>query len=341
MLNFTRVVKILSIAVCIGTAMPVFAESAPVYDVDAIQQQNPDDGSDQAQYLPPPPPPGQDGGGGFVPMQQQPIAAAAPSESSSLPLNMEQRVMRVEQQINNMQTSDTGTRVESLQGQVQALRGQIEQLTHQLEQLQNQQKTMYSDLDSRLGPSNNQSKLPSASPPPSATTDGGSGAQSALNSGKPAKSAAVKPPKPALIERLSSKPAGTQPNVAEEQQIYQTAYNLIKAKKYSEAVTALQNMLKKYPSGQFASNAHYWLGELYGLMGKPDLALAEFGAVVQAYPDSPRVSDAQLKVGLIYASELKWPDAKAALKKVINRYPGSASARLASEQLKQIKQAGH
>jgi len=44
---------------------------------------------------------------------------------------------------------------------------------------------------------------------------------------------------------------------------------------------------------------------------------------------------------LIYASQLKWPDAKTALKKVVSRYPGSPSARLASEQLKQIKQAGH
>ena len=96
-------------------------------------------------------------------------------------------------------------------------------------------------------------------------------------------------------------------------------------------------MLKKYPSGQFAANAHYWLGELYGLMGKNDQAVTEFGAVVQNYPDSPRVSDAQLKVGLIYAAQFKWSDAKSSFKKVINRYPGTASARLAAEQLKQIK----
>ena len=132
-----------------------------------------------------------------------------------------------------------------------------------------------------------------------------------------------------------------QPNVAEEQQIYQTAYDLIKAKKYNEAVKTLQGMLQKYPSGQFASNAHYWLGELYGLMGKNDQALTEFSSVVQNYPQSPRVSDAQLKVGLIYATQMKWPDAKSAFKKVINHYPGTTSSRLAAEQLKQIKQAGH
>ena len=139
----------------------------------------------------------------------------------------------------------------------------------------------------------------------------------------------------------AAKSTDNQPNVAEEQQIYQTAYSLIKAKKYNDAVDALQKMLKKYPSGQFASNAHYWLGELYGLMGKNDQALAEFGTVVKTYPDSPRVSDAQLKLGLIYASQTKWSDAKTAFKRVINHYPGTASSRLASEQLKQIKQAGH
>jgi tol-pal system protein YbgF len=100
-------------------------------------------------------------------------------------------------------------------------------------------------------------------------------------------------------------------------------------------------MLQKYPSGQFAANAHYWLGELYGLMGKNDQSISEFGNVVKNYPDSPKIADAQLKLGLIYAAQLKWPDARTSFKKVINHYPGTASAHLASEQLKQIKQAGH
>ncbi len=100
-------------------------------------------------------------------------------------------------------------------------------------------------------------------------------------------------------------------------------------------------MLQKYPSGQFAANAHYWLGELYSLLGKDDSSAAEFAVVVNQYPDSPKVSDAQLKLGMIYAGQFKWQEAKAAFKKVINRYPGTSSARLATEQLKQIKLAGH
>ena len=111
--------------------------------------------------------------------------------------------------------------------------------------------------------------------------------------------------------------------------------------RYNDAIAALQKMLQKYPTGQFAANAHYWLGELYGLLGKSAQSAVEFDAVVKNYPDSPKVSDAQLKLGLIYTAQFKWPEAKTTFKKVINHYPGTASARLAAEQLKQIKEAGH
>lgn len=337
---------------CIGIAAPAFAESAPVYDADAMQQDSSYDvASDQSADLPPPPPPGQEGGNAFIPVQ--PTISSVPSGP---PLSMEQRVQRVEQQVNNMQTGDAAGRVESLQDQVQSLRAQVETLTHQLEQVQSQQKAMYSDMDSRLALAGTKANNPLS--PPSSPTPGGPddvvNANSSTNAAAATKSAVKTASKTstkqadaanvaavAVTDKSKTKSTVNQPNVAEEQQIYQTAYNLIKAKKYNDAVTALQGMLKKYPSGQFASNAHYWLGELYGLMGKNDQALVEFSTVVDTYPDSPRVSDAQLKVGLLLASQLKWQDAKSALKKVINRYPGSASARLAAEQLKQIKLAGH
>ena len=325
---------------CISIAAPAFAE-APVYDADAMpQDQSYGPPPDQAQYQPAVPPLGQEeGGGGFVPMQPQssvtvssPALAEAPAPASSL--SLEQRLQRLEQQAAAAQPGDTNTRVESLQNQVQSLRGQIEQLTHQLELVQAQQKNQYSDLDSRITQASAAKSSGRVSVAPALSTDAAPPAVKIANK-TTVKSRAE------IVNSFAAKPTGSQPNMAEEQQIYQSAYNLIKAKKYSEAVSTLQSMLKKYPSGQFASNAHYWLGELYGLLGKSDQALTEFAAVVKTYPDSPRVSDAQLKVGLIYASELKWPDAKAALKQVISHYPGSPSARLASEQLKQIKQAGH
>lgn len=346
MTKVTRIIQLISVAACLTVAMPVFAESAPVYDVDSMQPDQFDNSSDRGQYLPPPPPPGQEeSGAAYVPGgNAQPTVQVQPS-APNIHLSADQRLQRMEQQLQNLQSGESSAKMQSLQDEVQALRGQVEQLTHQLQQMQNQQKSMYSDLDNRLSqnsPSGMVGKpTVKAAPEPMANDVGATHASDSTiakaAAGKGSANLAT-----SMADRLSPKPSSAeQPNVAEEQKIYQTAYNLIKAKKYNEAVNALQGMLKKYPSGQFASNAHYWLGELYGLMGKNDKALAEFSVVVESYPNSPRISDAQLKVGLILASQLKWADAKSALKKVVNQYPGTASAKLASEQLKQLKQAGH
>ncbi|HTM63545.1 MAG TPA: tol-pal system protein YbgF [Gammaproteobacteria bacterium] len=278
---------------------------------------------------------------------QQPAGAGAANQANdSVPasgvgvstenLSPDQRMRRLEQQINNLQSSQSAAHVESLQNEVQSLRGQVEQLNHQIDTMRTTDKTKGADMDVQpAGVGVAAVQKPDSKKAAAATA--------ATIAAKPPASK-KKSPHASEADELSSTTAVSsngQPNVAEEQQIYQTAYDLIKAKKYNEAVDALQGMLKKYPSGQFASNAHYWLGELYNLMGKNDNALDEFTTVVNKFPDSPRVGDAQLKVGLILAAQSKWSDAKKAFKTVINTYPGTAPAKLASEQLKQIKLAGH
>lgn len=349
----------LCIITALGLALsaPVYAE-APVYDVDSLAQQGDDLGNQDQDVMPPPP-----GEGTFVPIQresrdntQAESSFATPpmpaTQQSSAGMSTDARLKQVEQQLNKLQAKDLSARTESLQTQVQNLRGQVEQLSHQLQQLQEQQKSLALDVDRRL---NERAKAASSgnSLDNTDTTGLTASPQVMKSARKPTSKIATKSStktdseltgtRPLVKETADATASATsdQPNVAEEQQIYQTAYNLIKSKKYTEAVDTLQKMLKKYPSGQFASNAHYWLGELYGLLGKNDQALNEFSLVVKTYPDSPRISDAQLKIGLIYATQSKWTDAKSTFKKVINRYPGTASARLASEQLKQIKQTGH
>jgi len=217
---------------------------------------------------------------------------------------------------------ETKNKIDALQTEVQSLRGQVEELSHNLQQLQTQQRSQYVDLDTRIN-ALHVAPVASVTKPAEAVLP--------LAGKKSVAAHAVMP-----VEKRSE-----QPNVAEEQQTYQVAYDLIKQAKYDQAIAALQKMLSKYPAGQFAANAHYWLGELYGLQGKNKQAADEFSIVLQQYPDSPKVPDAQLKIGLIFAAQQKWSAARLAFKKVINHYPGTASSRLAAEQLKQIKVAGH
>jgi tol-pal system protein YbgF len=330
-----------------GLSTGALAEDAPVYDVDSYPPQF-DGNSRPAQQ---PPLPTNDMGPQAGPQASPGFVPPSPSTQS---MTMEQRVARLEQQTNNVVSSDMPAKISDLQTQVQTLRGQVEDLTHQLQQMQAQQKTMYSDLDKRVSSrSTTTATTPEADP---GIADTGTDSSSAKKKKAKAVAAAAaigdedidtiaagKAADQASANDLAAAPPKTddQPNVAEEQQIYQSAYSLIKAKKYNEAAATLQKMLQKYPSGQFAANAHYWLGELYGLMGKNDQAITEFGTVVKNYPDSPKLADAQLKLGLIYATQQKWSDAKSSFKKVINHYPGTSSAHLAAEQLKQIKAAGH
>ncbi len=310
-----RTVRLLILSLLLSVPFTSFADDAPVYDVDNYPPQ----------------------------FDSEPIAAnAAPAARSEEPiasqsLTQEERLKRLEQQIKNMSHSDTGSKLETAQTEIQSLRGQVEELTHQLQQAQNQQRLMYTELDKRLG----QTAVEKKSSPVLAdnvdTKKSSTTTAPAVAQAHTAAAPAAKKTVPVAVP-VKTPAANDQPNVAEEQQIYQTAYDLIKEKKYNEAVNTLQKMLQKYPSGQFAANAHYWLGELYGLLNKNDQSAEEFATVVKKYPDSPKVADAQLKLGLIYAGQFKWSAAKAAFKKVVSNYPGTASARLASEQLKQLKQ---
>jgi tol-pal system protein YbgF len=290
--------QFVTVAMLTGIATVVIADDAPVYDVDNFPP--PFDNTQRPKNASPETSAGSSS-----------VKPEEPSEPKQA-LTEEQRITRLEQQIKNQVQSTSNSKIETMRAEIQSLRAQVEELSHQLQQMQNQQRSMYTDLDKRLSDKSTKEKAIPTVEAVTVTT----------------KKTSVKP----------DSDTHEQPNIAEEQKIYQTAYDFIKVKKYNEAVATLQKMLRKYPEGQFAANAHYWLGELYGLLNKNDQAANEFTAVIKNYPDSSKVPDAELKLGLMYTAQFRWADAKAAFKKVVTRYPGTASARLASEQLKQLKQ---
>jgi tol-pal system protein YbgF len=338
--------RLLAAAVISSFTFVVYADDAPVYEVDNYPPPF-DSQSSEASSPVEAPTAGAYSGGLTAEVSGAPPTQAAQRETYAAPppvpippprqLTFEQRIQRAEQQIKNLQQSSTLAKAEELQKEVQSLRGQVEEMTHQLQQAQSQQKAMYTDLDKRLA-GLQLPKVPMVTPSADEVTMNAAVGKSVSKASTKRSTtsiagAAVSPTK--VVNQVA------QPNVAEEQQIYQVAYDLIKAKRYNDAIATLQKMLQKYPSGPTAANAHYWLGELYGLLNKNEQSASEFSLVVKKYPSSSKASDAQLKLGLIYAGQFKWPDAKAAFKGVVGRYPGTASARLATEQLKQIKKSGH
>lgn len=120
-----------------------------------------------------------------------------------------------------------------------------------------------------------------------------------------------------------------------------TVYNLIKEKKYQAAIKYLRDMLSKNPSGYLAADMHYWLGNLYSLIGTHEQALAEFSLVSKLDPHNEHCADAQLKIGLIYVMQNNWNTAKNILHGITSKFPGTKPAKLALEQLQQLHKDGH
>ena len=72
----------------------------------------------------------------------------------------------------------------------------------------------------------------------------------------------------------------------------------MKAGRYEEAARGFQMYLAKYPRGPRADNATYWLGEAQYMQQHYEAALKSFQAV-SAFPESRRLAEAMLKVGVL------------------------------------------
>ncbi|MBF4285767.1 tol-pal system protein YbgF, partial [Vibrio anguillarum] len=106
----------------------------------------------------------------------------------------------------------------------------------------------------------------------------------------------------------------------------------LKKRDYSGAIAAFQQFQKDYPDSNFASNAHYWLGQLYFAKKQDKEATQSFAAVI-TYSDSNKRADALVKLGDIAKRNNNLAQANKYYQQVVDEYPSSASAKVAKENL--------
>ena len=72
---------------------------------------------------------------------------------------------------------------------------------------------------------------------------------------------------------------------ADERTAYNAAFDVLKAGRYAESAQQFQAFLDAHPSGTYAPNALYWLGESYYVTQNYALALEQFQTLldVQKY----------------------------------------------------------
>jgi tol-pal system protein YbgF len=258
------------------------------------------------------------------------LVAAAPAGAQRA--SLADRVAALEQQAANAKGNvDLVNQLTALRGEVQAQRAQIEELQQQLGQLQQGSRSQYLDLDDRLNRLEG-TAAPAATPPPAATT---------------ARPAATKPPaagaaKAAPAATPDSTPAvygdaGALAKGGDERSAYSAAFDTLRAGQYAEAATRFQDFLQRYPSGAYAPNALYWLGESYYVTQNYALAQQQFQALLDRYPTHDKAAGALLKVGLSQYGLKQFDAAAATLAQVSQRYPGTDAARTADDRLRAIQ----
>ena len=213
-------------------------------------------------------------------------------------------------------------KVQGLQQEVQELRGQLEVQSHDLKLLQQQQLSFYKDLDARL----RHEPVKTATNEP--ITDLSIGQKEAPKNiaGQLDKSRSQ-----AVVSPVINAPARTNP--ADEQISYLAAYELVKNKRFDDALIAMQTFVTKYPQGGYTANAQYWLGELYMVKKNYSSAIEHFDIVLQQYPSSSKSAASLLKIGYALAASGKKQEAITRLQQVVKNYPDTNTAQLAKTKL--------
>jgi tol-pal system protein YbgF len=271
--------------------------------------------------------------------------------------DLQRRLERLEQRLGSDNSTDMVMQLERMQREVQQLRGELETQQHALDALSRRQQDQYRDLEQRLGGGGGGSPTGSGA---SGARGGGVGGPKGggLSSGPPpvdADPAATMLPspesateaKPIRADQRPQPPATSGPiaqsSLADPHQeaAYKTAFEQLKSGQYGKAIQSFKGFVSAYPSGSYADNAQFWLGEAYYVQKEYDNALTEFDKVLRNYPRSTKVPDALLKMAYIQSDKQNWKQANSLLNKLVKEYPDSTSAGLGRKQLERLRQEGH
>lgn len=204
--------------------------------------------------------------------------------------------------------------LQQLQQEIMALRGTVEEQGHQLRQLKQQSLDRYIDMDRRLS-----SVAGGAAAAAPAATDALPPAAAPATSTASADQQSTEAPAPASTDNgLTGKPSVD----------YAQAYSLVKARQYTDAITAFEAYVKAYPSERYTPNAWYWLGELYVAISPQNLeaSSAAFQKLLADYPENGKVPAAMYKLATVYFLQDDKDKAREMLTHVIDRYGNTGNS---------------
>ena len=123
--------------------------------------------------------------------------------------------------------------------------------------------------------------------------------------------------------------------------MYAAAFGLLEEDKFDEAIPLFESMIESYPNGKRLPDAFYWLGETYARLDPPqwEKSRQSFVQLTRLYPDHAKVPESLLKLGTINEELGDEPKALEYFDRVVNDFPRSDAARLASQYAEAIRDA--
>lgn len=153
---------------------------------------------------------------------------------------IDSRVDRLENIVANEYNSKLLNQMEAMQQEIRELRGKIEEQQNTIHSLNQKQEKLYINLDDRLNKINTNPVVPEQSAP--------------VDTGVQTQASQVQPPNQILPAEIP----GTS-----EKALYDAAMQMLRDKKYAQAIVEFKDLLWQFPEGTYACDSYYWLGELY------------------------------------------------------------------------------
>ena len=122
-----------------------------------------------------------------------------------------------------------------------------------------------------------------------------------------------------------------------EKNTYTSAYLALKSGRFDEAGKAFNAQLDKYPAGEYADQAWYWLGETRFAQNNTDKALNAFKYVADHYPNSVKHAAALLKLGQLSEMQNHWQASLSYYKRLISDHADSSLAEQAREAVNRVQ----
>ena len=224
-------------------------------------------------------------------------------------------MMGLQKTVQDMQ-ANSGARLDTMSTQIQGISDNLQETLARMGKL-NQQLTDAQNAIQAID-----AKLASNAPPPTASAPGAGGAPlSGL------------PPIPGAPASASNPPPASAPSA---DLLYSNGLRDLNGKKYDLAAQEFGDYLKFYSTTDLASNAQFYVGEIYFAQQQYDQAIDAYSKVINNYPKSFKLAPAHLKRALALIALGEKNSGVSELRMVVKSYPGTDEERRAKAKLQEL-----